>query len=288
MSNTSGFPWGINDDTFRKFRNCAHGSWRSDLSPRMLSLCFLRNLKPSRYQLVFSCLPALVVFGILLWGNSAQAISLAGSKTARIFPQEDVRRFLGYGPTTGQYVDSERKIDLEGEAFEATLWHRRGSWNFTQSVGLSYYQMDGSQAYPATAETVTIDYNRLTLNFSLGYAFDFGFVDVHPQYMLGFGDGNFGFTKEGNGVVQELDMSNPITVRGPQILFHFDLSEKYFVGLKYAEYGNVGTVIYEDDEGIVKQNKVYMLIFGYRVKKTYSVYSRDRAWHSGVIDWFGY
>ena len=104
------------------------------------------------------------------------------------------------GPTNGKYVDSERKIDLEGEALELTLWHPRGSWNFTQSVGLSYYQMDGSQSFPATAETVTIDYNRLTLNFSLGYAFDFGFVDVHPQYMLGFGNGNFGFTKEGNGV----------------------------------------------------------------------------------------
>jgi len=256
-------------------------------SPKQLAVEFTgKSIK--RFFARFSVLKALIVVGLLLSGNSAQAISLAGSKTARIFPQEDVRRFLGYGPTTGQYVDSERKIDLEGEAFEATLWHRRGSWNFTQSVGLSYYQMDGSQAYPATAETVTIDYNRLTLNFSLGYAFDFGFVDVHPQYMLGFGDGNFGFTKEGNGVVQELDMSNPITVRGPQILFHFDLSEKYFVGLKYAEYGNVGTVIYEDDEGIVEQNKVYMLIFGYRVKKTYSVYSRDRAWHSGVIDWFGY
>ena len=83
-----------------------------------------------------------------------------------------------------------------------TLWHRSGSWNFTQSVGLSYYQMDGSQAYPATAEKLTIDYNRLTLNISLGYAFDLGFVGVHPQYMLGFGNGNFGCTKEGNGVVQ--------------------------------------------------------------------------------------
>ena len=142
----------------------------------------------------------LIIIGFLLSGNSAHAISLAGSKTARILPQEDVRRFLGYGPTNGKYVDSERKIDLEGEALELTLWHPRGSWNFTQSVGLSYYQMDGSQSFPATAETVTIDYNRLTLNFSLGYAFDFGFVDVHPQYMLGFGNGNFGFTKEGNGV----------------------------------------------------------------------------------------
>ena len=236
----------------------------------------------------FCLVLVLIIIGFLLAGNSAHAISLAGSKTARILPQEDVRRFLGYGPTNGKYVDSERKIDLEGEALELTLWHRRGSWNFTQSVGLSYYQMDGSQSFPATAETVTIDYNRLTLNFSLGYAFDFGFVDVHPQYMLGFGNGNFGFTKEGNGVVQELDMSNPITVRGPQVLFHFDISEKYFFGLKYAEYGNVGTVIYEDDEGIVEQNKVYMLIFGYRVKKGYSVYSKDRSHHAGIIDWFGY
>ena len=219
---------------------------------------------------------------------SAQSISLAGSKTARIFPQEDVRRFLGYGLTTGQYVDSERVIDLEGEALELTLWHRRGSWNFTQSIGLSYYQMDGSRLYPDAGEFYNIGYDRFTLNVSLGYAFDLGFVDIHPQYMLGFGEGNFDYAKEGNGITQEFEMSNAISVRGPQVLFHFDLSEKYFIGLKYAEYGNVGTVIYEDDEGAVEQNKVYMLIVGYRVKKTYSVYSRDRSWHSGVIDWFGY
>ena len=95
-------------------------------SPKQLAVDFTgKSIK--RFFARFSLLKALIVIGLLLSGNSAQAISLAGSKTARIFPQEDVRRFLGYGPTTGQYVDSERKIDLEGEALELTLWHRRGS-----------------------------------------------------------------------------------------------------------------------------------------------------------------
>ena len=104
----------------------------------------------------FCLVLVLIIIGFLLAGNSAHAISLAGSKTARIIPQEDVRRFIGIGPTTGQYVDADRNVDLEGEAVELTFWHRRGSWNFTQSLGISYYQMDGSRA--AAGETTTIDY----------------------------------------------------------------------------------------------------------------------------------
>ena len=46
----------------------------------------------------FCLVLVLIIIGFLLAGNSAHAISLAGSKTARILPQEDVRRFLGYGP----------------------------------------------------------------------------------------------------------------------------------------------------------------------------------------------
>jgi hypothetical protein len=63
---------------------------------------------------------AVLVGMLLLWGNSAQAISLSGSDTARIIPQNDVRRFLGYGPTTGRYVDAQRQGDLSGEAVELT------------------------------------------------------------------------------------------------------------------------------------------------------------------------
>ena len=51
----------------------------------------------------------LIIIGFLLSGNSAHAISLAGSKTARILPQEDVRRFLGYGPTNGKYMDCKQE-----------------------------------------------------------------------------------------------------------------------------------------------------------------------------------
>jgi len=229
---------------------------------------------------------AVLIGMLLLWGNSAQAISLSGSDTARIIPQNDVRRFLGYGPTTGRYVDAQRQVDLSGEAVELTWWHRRGSWNFTQSWGLSYYQMDGSRSYGG--ETTTIDYSRLTINASLGYAFDFGIVDVHPQYMVGIGEGNFGFTNKGNGLDQEVDISNTILVRGPQLLFHFDLSKSYFIGLKFADYNNVGAVKFKDDEGQVEQNRVAMLIFGFRIQRSYSVYSKDRSHHAGIIDWFGY
>ena len=232
---------------------------------------------------------SVLILGTLLWAVPVEAISLAGSNTTRIVPQRDVRRFLGIGPTTGQYVDSDRDFGLEGDAIELTFWHNRGSWDFTQSLGLSYYEMDGSDFDVASGETSTIDYSRLTLNFTLGYAIDFGLVDVHPQYMLGYGEGTFSLNVEGNGSSQKFgEITNAILVRGPQVLFHFDLSDTYFVGLKLAEYGNVGTVRYLDDEGVVEQNRVAMLIFGYRVKRSYSVYSRDRAWHGGIIDWFGY
>ena len=242
--------------------------------------------KQSRgYLTNFGLLCTVAIMALLFWGNSAQAISLAGSKTARIIPQEDVRRFIGIGPTTGQYVDAGRNVDLEGEAIELTFWHRRGSWNFTQSLGISYYQMDGSRA--AAGETTTVDYSRLTLNGSLGYAFDLGFVDIHPQYMVGLGEGNFGYKNE-NGATQEIDISNAIMVTGPQLLLHFDFSKSYFFGIKIADYGNVGSVKFEDGDGEVQQNRVFMLTFGYRVQRSYSVFSKNRSHHSGIIDWFGY
>ena len=231
---------------------------------------------------------SVLILGTLLWAVPVEAISLAGANTTRIIPQEDVRRFLGVGPTTGQYVDSEREVDLEGEAIELTFWHHRGSWDFTQSLGLSYYQMDGSKSYPLAGETTSIDYSRITLNGSLGYALHLGPISIHPQYMVGIGEGNFGYKNDINGNVQQIDISNAILVGGPQVIVHVDFSKNYFTGIKYAEYGNVGSVKFEDDQGEVEQNRVIMLIFGYRVQRSYSVYSKNRSFHSGIIDWFGY
>ena len=229
----------------------------------------------------FRLFQGLILVGMFFSATNVQALSMSGSWDTRVVPQEDVRRFLGVGPTTGQYVDSERTVDLEGEAIELTFWHRRGSWNFTQSWGISYYQMDGSQA--GGGETTDIDYSRLTLNATLGYAFDLGFVDVHPQYMIGVGEGNFGYINK-SGATQEIDTSNTILVGGPQVLLHFDFSKDYFVGLKVADYGNVGTVNFDDGEGKIEQNRVYMLIFGYRIKRSYSIFSKGRSYRSGIID----
>jgi len=237
--------------------------------------------QPSRTGIYFGLSQVLILLSLFLSTNSAQALSMSGSWDTRVVPQEDVRRFLGIGPTTGQYIDSERMVNLEGEAIELTFWHRRGSWNFTQSWGISYYQMDGSQA--GGGETTDIDYSRLTLNATLGYAFDLGFVDVHPQYMIGVGEGNFGYINK-SGATQEIDTSNTILVGGPQVLLHFDFSKDYFVGLKVADYGNVGTVNFDDGEGKIEQNRVYMLIFGYRIKRSYSIFSKGRSYRSGIID----
>ena len=58
-----------------------------------------------------------------------------------------------------------------------------------------------------------------------------------------------------------------------------------------AEGGEVGAaslVEVEDGDGEVQQNRVFMLTFGYRVQRSYSVFSKNRSHHSGIIDWFGY
>ena len=201
--------------------------------------------------------------------QSAWALSLF--EKPRIVPQNDVRRFLGFGPTTGTYEDSGRKVDLEGDAIELTWWHRRGGWDFTQSLGLSYYQMEGRSTNSSNGEVSAIDYSRYTANFSLGYAIDLGIVDIHPQYMIGYGQGTFNRKLNGPVVTGESgEVKNTILVRGPQLLFHFDLTENFFLGLKFAEYENPGKIKYDDDEGEISQNRVSMLIIGTRIRKQYS------------------
>ena len=210
-----------------------------------------------------------LLIGILFCGSSAEAITLGGGP--KISPQNDVRRFIGSGPTTGIYKDSNREVSLEGDAYELTWWHQRGMWDITQSLSLSYYQMEGSNTNYSTGENSAIDYNRYTLNYTLGYAIDLAIVDIHPQYMIGYGEGTSNRELTGSVVSGESgEVKNNILVRGPQILLHFDLTESFFIGLKYAEYQNVGEVKYANDEGKITQNRVSMFILGYRSQKKYS------------------
>ncbi len=213
------------------------------------------------------CITLLISF--LFCGSSAEAITLGDGP--KISPQNDVRRFIGSGPTTGIYKDSNREVDLEGDAYELTWWHQRGMWDITQSFSLSYYQMEGSNTNNITGENSGIDYNRYTLNYTLGYAIDLAIVDIHPQYMIGYGEGTFSRELTGSVVSGESgEVKNNILVRGPQLLLHFDLTKSFFIGLKYAVYQNVGEVKYANDEGEVTQNRVSMFILGYRNQKKYS------------------
>ena len=210
-----------------------------------------------------------LLIGVMFCGSRAAAITLGGGP--KISPQNDVRRFIGSGPTTGIYKDSNREVELEGDAYELTWWHQRGMWDITQSFSLSYYQMEGSNTNYSTGENSAIDYNRYTLNYTLGYAIDLAIIDIHPQYMIGYGEGTFNRELTGSVVSGESgEVKNNILVRGPQILLHFDLTESFFIGLKYAEYQNVGEVKYANDEGKITQNRVSMFILGYRSQKKYS------------------
>ena len=131
--------------------------------------------------------------------------------------------------------------------------------------------MEGSNTNYSTGENSAIGYNRYTLNYTLGYAIDLAIIDIHPQYMIGYGEGTFNRELTGSVVSGESgEVKNNILVRGPQLLLHFDLTESFFIGLKYAEYQNVGEVKYANDEGKITQNRVSMFILGYRSQKKYS------------------
>jgi len=207
----------------------------------------------------------------ILWLAVVQNAFAQLRNNAEVIPQLDVRRYLGYGQVAGEYEDAKNKVSLEGVAYDLGIWHKRWNSQITASWGISLFDMEGIQQL--NGNETTVQYERTSLNASLGYGFAFGFAQIHPQYMVGYGQGKFSKSTYGSSLTEVYgETTSDVTVNGPELLVHFDLTRHFFVGLKAGYYENSGEVKYSGDTGKVKASTTLLLTLGYRSWRNYGYY----------------